>query len=92
MCHAFEEACDALNIEHERIPPKTPNMNAHIEAFHRLLEDECLSRHEFESYQEAVKVVAEYIDFYTNRRLHSSLRYMSPAKFNSLVAGESPHS
>ncbi|EAX48522.1 Integrase, catalytic region [Thermosinus carboxydivorans Nor1] len=90
-CHAFEEACAALSIEHERIPPKTPNMNAHIEAFHRLLEDECLSRHEFESYQEAVKVVAEYIDFYTNRRLHSSLRYMSPARFNGLVAatGES---
>ncbi|MFC7061683.1 integrase core domain-containing protein [Halobacillus seohaensis] len=27
-------------MEHERIPPKTPNANAHIESFHRLLEDE----------------------------------------------------
>lgn len=88
--HVFEETCDALKIEHERIPPKTPNMNAHIEAFHRLLEDECLSRHDFENYQEAVKVVAEYIDFYTNRRLHSSLRYMPPAKFSAMVAGENP--
>ncbi|WP_113868003.1 integrase core domain-containing protein [Paraliobacillus ryukyuensis] len=30
-------------IEHKRTPPKTPNMNVHIESFHRLLEDACLS-------------------------------------------------
>ncbi|MFU2108891.1 integrase core domain-containing protein [Paenibacillus larvae] len=34
-------------MEHERIPPKTPNMNAHIESFHQLLQDECLARYEF---------------------------------------------
>jgi putative transposase len=45
ISHAFEEACESFNVEHERIPPRTPNMNAHIESFHRLLEDECLSRH-----------------------------------------------
>ncbi|MFD2670646.1 integrase core domain-containing protein [Marinicrinis sediminis] len=50
---AFANACEELDMEHERIPPRTPNMNAHIEAFHRILEDECLSRHEFQSDVEA---------------------------------------
>jgi putative transposase len=27
-----------LAPEHERIPPKTPNKNAHIESFHAVLE------------------------------------------------------
>jgi putative transposase len=53
ISHLFEEACETFGVHHERIPPQTPNMNAHIEAFHRILEDECLSRHEFASYKEA---------------------------------------
>ncbi|MED4400053.1 DDE-type integrase/transposase/recombinase [Metabacillus fastidiosus] len=31
---AFQAACETLKVEHERIPPRTPNMNAHIESFH----------------------------------------------------------
>ncbi len=38
----FQEACAQLGLEHERIPFKTPNMNAHIEAFHSILEGDCL--------------------------------------------------
>ena len=38
--------CLELSIEHERIPCRTPNKNAHIESFHRILEDDCLSRYE----------------------------------------------
>ncbi|ASZ60928.1 transposase [Bacillus subtilis] len=30
---AFQKACETFHIEHERIPPRTPNMNAHIESF-----------------------------------------------------------
>ncbi|MDT2264865.1 IS3 family transposase [Paenibacillus larvae] len=46
VSHAFQQACTSFE-EHERIPPKTPNMNAHIESFHQLLQDECLARYEF---------------------------------------------
>lgn len=57
ISHKFEDTCKELNLEHERIPFKSPNKNAHIESFHRLLEGECLSGYEFESYAEAYKVV-----------------------------------
>jgi putative transposase len=59
ISHAFEQACERFGTEHERIPPKTPNKNAHIESFHAMLEDECLRRSVFESYAEAHAAVYE---------------------------------
>jgi putative transposase len=81
VSHAFQSACEEFGIEHERIPPRTPNMNAHIESFHRLLEDECLSRHEFQTYNEAYCAVTEYVCFYNDRRIHSSIRDLPPAEY-----------
>ncbi|MBE3552624.1 MAG: transposase, partial [Kyrpidia tusciae] len=48
----------------------------------RLLEDECLSIHEFTSYAEAYEAVANYVQLYNTRRLHSSLHYLSPVEFH----------
>jgi putative transposase len=85
ISHAFEAACEAFNMEHERIPPKTPNKNAHIESFHAVLEDECLSRSEFETYANAHEAVMEYINFYNERRIHGSLYDLSPKQFREAV-------
>ncbi|MCL6577536.1 MAG: IS3 family transposase [Kyrpidia sp.] len=82
VSHLFESECEQLGVEHERIPPKTPNMNAHIESYHRLLEDECLSIHGFISYAEAYEAVANYVQLYNTQRLHSSLHYLSPVEFH----------
>ncbi|RBW67269.1 integrase core domain-containing protein [Bacillus taeanensis] len=79
--HVFGEACESLSVEHERIPPRTPNMNAHIEAFHRILEDECLSRYEFQSYEEAYQAAAEFMHFYNTKRIHSSIGFLAPIEF-----------
>lgn len=89
ISHAFENACLEYGTEHERIPPKTPNKNAHIESFHANLERDRLSRYEFINYQEAYQVVTDYIQFYNQRRLHSSLYDLSPLEFvNQLAAGQ----
>ncbi|WP_368731561.1 integrase core domain-containing protein [Calderihabitans maritimus] len=69
-------------MEHERLPFKTPNKNAHIEAFHRILEEECLSLYEFQSYAEAYQVVTEFIKYYNDTRIHSSINYLSPREFH----------
>lgn len=81
ISHAFEQGCQEFEVEHERIPPKTPNMNAHIESFHRILEDECLSRFQFDTYEEAYKELAWFVQFYNERRMHSSLLDLSPKEF-----------
>ncbi|WP_051236262.1 integrase core domain-containing protein [Paenibacillus pinihumi] len=86
ISHVFEDACEEYEVEHERIPPKTPNKNAHIESFHSLFEAECLQRHEFYSYKEAYEVVTRYIRFYNERRMHGSLYDLAPKQFRQAVA------
>lgn len=81
ISHTFQEFCDNHDIEHERIPPKTPNMNAHIESFHRIFEDDCLSRWQFETYAEAYEAVTAFMVFYNERRMHSSILDLSPKEF-----------
>lgn len=89
----FQETCWRWKLTHERIPVKTPNMNAYIESFHCILEDECYSRNEFNSFTEAYSVISEYMDYYNNLRRHGSIGYMPPAKYyqaiiNSQIAGK----
>lgn len=81
VSEVFHLACTELGVEHERIPSRTPNMNAHVEAYHRILEEECLSRYEFESFAEAYAAVTQFVAFYNHRRLHSGLHYLPPAMF-----------
>lgn len=82
ISNAFAGVCQSFNIEHERIPPKTPNKNAHIEYFHAILERERLARYEFNSYQEVYQVVKDFIQFYNKRRIHGSLRNLPPEDFS----------
>lgn len=78
VSNLFAITCLELEIEHERIPHRTPNKNAHIESFHSILEKECLSRNEFSSYAEAYRTVSDFMRKYNNRRIHSSLKYRTP--------------
>jgi transposase InsO family protein len=88
VSYKFSQCCEYIKVEHERIPVKTPNKNAHVESFHRILEDECLKINEFQSYAEAYETVNDFMEFYNNRRLHSSLRFISPNEFYNLHFGE----
>lgn len=82
---AWMATCEELGIEHECIPVRTPNKNAHIEAFHAVLEDDCFGRHEFRTFAEAYVAVVDYIDYYNNRRLHGSLGYRPPAEYHKAI-------
>lgn len=80
VSNRFQAAFDELGLEHECISLRTPNKNAHIEAFHSIPERECLSRYEFDSFAEAYVTVIEFMNHYSNRRLHGSLRNVPPAE------------
>jgi len=77
----FGDTCKQLGLKHQRIPVKTPNMNAHIESFHSILEEDCYSMNEFESYLQVYEVVSEYMNYYNNRYRHGSLNDRPPAEF-----------
>jgi len=85
MACMFEEICEDRGIVHERIPVKTPNLNAYIESFHSIREAECYSQHEFSTFQEAYGVIADYMVYYNERRRHGSLRNKSPKAFRALL-------
>ncbi|WP_164462196.1 IS3 family transposase [Bacillus sp. FJAT-42376] len=77
----FGEFCRVSKIFHERIPPKSPDLNAYIESFHSGLEKECYRRFNIQSYDEAYYRIDEYINFYNERRYHGSLGYLSPKQY-----------
>ncbi len=89
ISNLFREVCRKLGVIHERIPVKTPNMNAHIEAFHSILEDDCYSRNQFESYAEAYEQISWYMDYYNQRRRHGSIKNMAPEKYHQAIMSKS---
>ncbi|WP_317618510.1 IS3 family transposase [Paenibacillus sp. PL91] len=78
----FGDTCESLGIVHERIPPRTPNMNAYIESFHSLLERDLFSKAEFKSFEDAYAELDRYMDFYNHRKMHGSLKRMPPVTFS----------
>jgi putative transposase len=81
----FGDTCENMKLEHERIPPKTPNMNAYIESFHSLMERDLLTKQDFMSFEEAYAAIDRYMDFYNNRKMHGSLKRMPPVVFSKWV-------
>lgn len=74
----FIGTCINEEIIHERIPPRSPNYNAHIESYHRYLDDNCLRGQLYLSREELEAKISRYINFYRKERPHSSLEYNTP--------------
>jgi len=68
--------------------PGTPQENAYAESFFRTLKLEEVDRNHYETFLEAEAALESYIDdIYNNRRMHSSLGYLSPDEFENRFAG-----
>jgi len=52
--------------------------NAVAESFFKTIKHECLNRYKFLSYEELYNCIAEYINWYNTKRLHSSIGYKAP--------------
>lgn len=77
----FASDCFELGVNHERIPPRTPNMNAYIEAYHSILEDDFMQHMIFESFEDAVAKLDRYVKYYNKVRIHGSLGYLTPEQY-----------
>ncbi|WP_081485578.1 integrase core domain-containing protein [Bacillus methanolicus] len=88
VSHDFGDFCEQYRIYHERIPTKSPNLNAYIESFHSIIERECYQRDTFEFFEEAYYRIDEFMEFYNNRRYHGSLNYLTPVQFHNLYKDE----
>ena len=65
----------------EHIPSGKADWNGVVERFFRTLKQECVWLHNFESFEQAEKIISQWIDNYNNNRLHSSLGYKTPEEW-----------
>lgn len=60
--------------------------NANMESFYHTLKTEMIYFHRFKDIVDAVAHIMDYIKFYNNDRLHSSLNYESPTTYEAMTA------
>lgn len=77
----FAEYLKLEGLKHIRTSVNYPQSNGKIERYHRTLSEECLRRKSLIDLEDAKKQIQNFVDFYNNKRLHSSLFYLTPADF-----------
>jgi putative transposase len=69
----FREILKDEGVNAVLLPPKSPNLNAHLERFHRSLKNECLERMIFFGEMSLRKAVAQFLAHYHAERNHQGL-------------------
>ena len=69
------------NIKQEFTKPATPQQDAHIEAYHSIMESCICQRFEFNDLNEARKTLEEFRSFYDFERIHGGINFQSPYKY-----------
>ena len=82
VCKSFREILEAEGIKCVRLPPRSPNLNAHLERFFGSLKNECLSRMIFFGEDSLRRAVNAYLEHYHTERNHQGLgnRLIVPGK------------
>ena len=86
---AFRTVLKDAGVEPVRLPPNSPNLNAHIERFHLSTKSECLSRMIFFGENSLRNAVRQFVDHYHLERNHQSLgnRIIEPGEEVGRLAG-----
>ncbi len=82
----FRQACRDYRLQQEFITPYTPEQNGLIERFFRSLKEECVWQHTFQTFEEARRVIRDWVHWYNEERPHSALGYRSPAQYRAQLA------
>ncbi|MEN6426864.1 MAG: integrase core domain-containing protein, partial [Phycisphaerales bacterium] len=69
----FESILKAAGVEPVKLPPRSPNLNAHAERFVRSVKEECLDHLILFSEEQLRYVLAEYLKYYHHERIHQGL-------------------
>jgi hypothetical protein len=79
---AFRCLLKEASAEPVLLPPRSPNLNAYLERFHRSLKEECLERIIFFGESSLRKAIADFLAYYHAERNHQGLenRLIAPGK------------
>jgi transposase InsO family protein len=73
FCESFRSILRQSDVEPIILPPKSPNLNAHLERYFGSLKSECLSRMIFFGKRSLERAVHEYAEHYHGERNHQGL-------------------
>jgi len=73
FCPVFKDTLDGENIKPLLLPAKSPNLNSHLERFHRSIKEECLRKMIFFGEQSLRAAVGQYLLHYHAERSHQGL-------------------
>ena len=76
--HPFETMCNELGIKHIYTQPYHPQTNGKIEAFWRILKDEFFYPNTFESQEDIVLNLGNFLFEFNHLRRHGGLNYETP--------------
>jgi len=79
----FRQACRDYRLQQEFITPYTPEQNGIIERFFRSLKEECVWQHRFQTFEEARRVIQDWMRWYNEERPHQALGYRSPVQYRA---------
>ena len=84
----FEQLLEELKIKHSYSKKGYPYDNASMESFNAILKKEEVNVNTYETFNEAKLALFEFIEsWYNNKRIHSSLDYITPnEKYNNYIA------
>jgi putative transposase len=70
---AFRGTLEAVGVKAVRLPPRSPNLSAHIERFMRSLKEECLERMIFFGEKSLEAATVAYMDHFHRERNHQGM-------------------
>jgi putative transposase len=79
----FRQACRDYRLTQEFITPYTPEQNGIIERFFRSLKEECGWQHQFQTFEEARRIIRDWVTWYNERQPHNALGFRSPIQFRA---------
>ncbi|MDY0184643.1 MAG: IS3 family transposase [Desulfuromonadaceae bacterium] len=74
----FKAFIRMAGMTHVRTSPFYPQSNGKLERYHRTIKTECIRPKVALSLEESRAQIADYILYYNNERLHSSIGYIAP--------------
>jgi putative transposase len=83
--NAILEWADERGVEWHYIAPGKPQQNAYIESFNGRLRDELLNETLFRSLRHAREELESWRHDYNHERPHSSLGYLTPAQYSTIL-------
>lgn len=84
----YESLLKTLNIKHSYSKKGYPYDNASMESFNAILKKEEVNVNNYETFEQARLAIFEFIEsWYNNKRIHSTLGYITPnQKYNNYIS------